>query len=64
MKKDHDIKMPYGKFKGIELWRIPSGYLKWVAENFDNDIICKAADEEWQYREHYKEHFNEVLEKK
>jgi len=64
MQTTSDQKMPWGKFKGIEIWRLPSGYLKWVAENFDHKDICESADEEWQWREKYNKHVNEVLEKK
>lgn len=49
--------MPYGKFKGKEMWQIPSGYLKWMAENLDNDDLCEAADEEYQHRERYNTHW-------
>lgn len=51
------MKMPYGKFKGKEMHEIPSGYLHWIAENFDNESICVAADEEWRNREKYGEHW-------
>ena len=49
--------MPYGKFKGKAIHEIPSGYLKWMAENIDDEELCCAADEEYQHREHYNEHF-------
>lgn len=52
-----EIKMPFGKFKDIEIHKLPSSYLRWLAENCDwNDVICNAADEEWQWREHYNQH--------
>lgn len=51
------MKMPYGAFKGKEMHEIPSGYLHWLAENFDNEKICVAADKEWQHREKYGEHW-------
>jgi len=51
--------MPYGKFRGRAMHQIPSGYLKWVAESFDRENICVVADEEWQYREKYTEHWEE-----
>ena len=55
------MKMPYGKFKGQDIEEIPSGYLKWLAENIDernprNKEICLAADKEWQWREENDEH--------
>lgn len=48
--------MPYGKFKDKQIHELPSPYLKWLAENIDennkqNTAICQAADEEWQFRE-------------
>ena len=54
--KDKDIRMPSGKFRGRELWTIPSPYLKWVAENWGDDEIATAADEEWQWREKHNQH--------
>lgn len=49
--------IPFGKYKGQELESLPSSYLLWLAENCDwNDKVCEAADEEWQYREHYNLH--------
>lgn len=55
------MRMPYGKFKGKEIEDIPSWYLKWIAEQFNEkdrlgSAICLAADTEWQYREQYDEH--------
>ena len=52
-----DIKMPYGAYKGKPMHDIPSGYLRWVAENFKDERICKAADDEYQYREKYNTHW-------
>jgi len=53
------IKMPYGVFEGKEMHQIPSGYLRWIAGNFKIEKICVAADEEWQWREKYGEHWEE-----
>jgi hypothetical protein len=51
------IKMPWGKHKGKWLNALPSGYLKWLAENCDwNMEIQLAADEEYQWRTHYNAH--------
>jgi len=44
------MKMPHGKFKGKEMHEIPSGYLRWLARNFDDEDICMAADEEYEQR--------------
>ena len=52
-----EIVMPYGKFKGKPMHKIPSGYLKWIAENFDDEKICKEADDEYQWRTKFNEHF-------
>ena len=58
------MKMPYGKFKGQDIEKLPSGYLKWVAENFDESraqgkAICLEADKEYQFREKTGTHFYE-----
>lgn len=55
----NDMRMPYGAFKGKEMHQIPSGYLHYLAENIENEDICAAADEEWQWREKYGEHWEE-----
>jgi hypothetical protein len=44
------MKMPWGKFKGKYLEDIPSGYLRWLAENCENDEIATEADEEYRWR--------------
>lgn len=50
--------MPWGKYKGLKIHKLPSSYLKWLAENCDwDDKICEEADQEWQWREKYNEHF-------
>lgn len=53
------IKMPYGAFKGKTVDELPSGYLYWVAENFKDDRIATAADQEWQLREKQNAHWEE-----
>ena len=58
------MKMPWGKFKEIEIYKLPSSYLLWIAENVqENDPynvkIVKEADEEWQHREKHNNHFEE-----
>ena len=57
MKKD--IVMPYGVFKGRRMYNIPSKYLHWIAENFDDEEVCVEADKEWRWREKYNEHWEE-----
>jgi hypothetical protein len=49
--------MPWGKFQGEDIEDIPSGYLKWLAENCEDDLICIAADEEYRWRTDNNEHF-------
>lgn len=44
------MKMPWGKYKGYDIEDLPTDYLKWLAENCDNDEIFTAADEEYRYR--------------
>lgn len=50
------MKMPCGKFKGVEIEDTPSSYMLWVAENWKEDTpknkaICEAADKEWHQRD-------------
>lgn len=40
-----NIQMPWGAFKGQPIEAIPSGYLKWLAENCEDNDICEAADD-------------------
>jgi len=49
--------MPWGKFKGRDMERVPSGYLKWLAENCEDDTIATAADEEFRWRTDWDKHF-------
>lgn len=44
------MKMPWGKFKNIEMDDIPFWYLKWLAEECNDEKICIAADKEYQWR--------------
>lgn len=52
-----DITMPSGKYKGFKIWKIPSGYLKWISENWSDETIASVAGEEFAHREHYNVHF-------
>ena len=45
-----DPVMPYGTYRGRTMDLIPSGYLKWLATNFEDDEIASAADEEYRWR--------------
>lgn len=49
--------MPWGRYQNTDLEDIPSSYLRWLSENCDDDEICQAADEEYQWREDNKGHF-------
>ena len=51
------MKMPWGNFKGDNIDEIPSGYLKWLAENCEDNAICEEADEEFRRRTDDNEHF-------
>lgn len=50
--------MPCGKHKGELIEDIPSVYLKWVAEYFDDNLICEAADAELRFRAKHNAHIN------
>ena len=55
-----ELAMPFGEYKGTLVHELPSGYLKWLAENCDwNTQIQEAADEEWQHRDKYNCHKEE-----
>lgn len=53
------ISMPAGKHKGRAVEDLPSSYLRWVAENFEDDDIATAADEEYRYRTDHDCHFED-----
>lgn len=45
-----DLQMPWGKHKGKFIEELPSGYLRWLAENCEQEDICEAADKEYNWR--------------
>lgn len=47
----------FGRHKGKSIEDIPSDYLKWLAENADNDSIATAADDEYNWREDHGAHW-------
>ncbi len=49
--------MPFGKHAGKPIVDIPSDYLKWAAENMDQEDVCQACDKEWSFREKFNNHF-------
>jgi uncharacterized protein (DUF3820 family) len=56
------IIMTGGKFRGKPIDEIPSDYLLWVAQNWDensdeNKKLVEACDKEYQFRETYNCHF-------
>ncbi|MGO9372705.1 MAG: putative quorum-sensing-regulated virulence factor [Syntrophobacteraceae bacterium] len=58
MGKQHDGTMviSFGKYRGKTIEELPSGYLKWIAENVDDDDLCEAADAEYQWRSQHGTH--------
>jgi len=51
--------MPWGKYKGKDLEEVPSGYLKWLAENCEDDSIATEADQEYKWRTDHNKHFED-----
>ena len=49
-KVERVFRMPTGKHKGKPIHLLPSDYLKWVAENWDDGDISSEADVEYQFR--------------
>lgn len=37
------MKMPYGKYKGMEMTQLPADYLQWILSNFDEGDIKAEA---------------------
>jgi hypothetical protein len=55
-----EITMPWGQFKGKFIHKLPSSYLRWVAENADwDERIQLACDEEYQWRESNGQHIDD-----
>ena len=53
------MEMPFGKYKGKMMHEIPSSYIRWVSENWENDKVASAADREWQWREKHNKHWEQ-----
>ena len=53
------IRMPSGRFRNKTMEEIPSGYLYWIAANFDDDVIASAADEEYRRRSDESNHWED-----
>ncbi len=60
-KLEASLKMPFpwGDFKGTVMQFVPSGALKWTAENWKNDRVATAADLVWNDREATGTHYEE-----
>lgn len=54
---DGTMIMPWGKHKGRAIEELPSGYLKWLADNCEDDEICEAAQTEYDFRSTWRTHF-------
>jgi len=50
MMEESKMVMPWGNHKGESIEDLPSSYLKWLAENCDNNLICEASAEEYRWR--------------
>lgn len=37
------MKMPFGKYKGVEMSKLPQDYLNWIIANFDDGEIKNEA---------------------
>lgn len=44
--------MPWGKYEGEDIEDLPDGYLKWLAQNCEDEDIREAADEEFLFRKY------------
>ena len=51
--------MPWSKYRGKRLEKLPSSYLLWLAENVDDDAIATSADIVYKWREDNDEHWEE-----
>ena len=51
--------MPFGKYRNRKIEDIPSSYLKWLAEEAEDDDISDAADEEYRWRSDHDAHWEE-----
>lgn len=42
LERAESFRMPFGRYHGVLLENIPTSYLRWVAETFQEDIASKA----------------------
>ena len=52
-------KVKFGKYKGERLDKIPSGYLKWIAENLEDEDLAEKASIVYNWRGSYGGHWYE-----
>lgn len=45
------------KYRGKRLGDIPSGFIKWIAENSRDDSIAEDASDEYSFRSKWNNHF-------
>jgi hypothetical protein len=57
MKKDHvnrrETKMPWGKFKGHTIGKLPDWYVEWACVNYEQAGMRVIFKEELDYRNKY-----------
>ena len=53
---DGTMIMPFGKHKGKTIEELPSSYLSWMVENFDEEHLLDAADAELRFRDKHDTH--------
>ena len=49
----------FGKYKGKTIEEIPSGYLRWMRDNCEEDDLVDDAARELQFRDDHSTHFEE-----
>lgn len=56
---DGTMTMPFGKYRGKTIEELPSGYLRWMRDNVEDDDLVDAADDELQFRDIHNTHFED-----
>ena len=49
------MRMPWGKHCEQDIEDLPTDYLRWLAENCEDDDVASAADEECRWRLDHRE---------
>lgn len=49
--------MWFGEHKNKTIEEIPSGYLRWMVDELDNEDLIMAAESELEYRDNFNGHF-------